>query len=125
MLQNRGVAVFITHLRFGPYKMFERAGIVELIGNESFHSNVADAVAQLNLMRWCFTSLMSLSCTPYLRVLDIRKFRVAIVVALVKIEHDSWKIQDYAISAMGIGYNVVGHEVQMKHRDRIMGQQHY
>lgn len=45
--KNRGVGVFITHLRIGPYKMFERGGIVELIGHQSFYSNVATAVAQV------------------------------------------------------------------------------
>jgi len=45
--KNRGVGVFMTHLRIGPYKMFERGGIVELIGHHSFYSNVATAVAQV------------------------------------------------------------------------------
>lgn len=40
--------MFITHLRMGPYKMFERGGIVELIGHHSFYANVASAVAQVN-----------------------------------------------------------------------------
>ena len=39
--------MFMTHLRIGPYKMFERGGIVELIGHHSFYSNVATAVAQV------------------------------------------------------------------------------
>jgi len=46
--KNRGVGVFITHLRIGPYKMFERGGIVELIGHHSFYANVATAVAQVH-----------------------------------------------------------------------------
>jgi len=49
--KNRSVGLFITHLRFGPYKMFERGGIVDLIGAQSFHSNVASAVAQVNMTR--------------------------------------------------------------------------
>ena len=40
--------MFITHLRIGPYKMFERGGIVELIGYHSFYDNVAGAVAQVH-----------------------------------------------------------------------------
>jgi len=46
--KNRGVGVFITHLRIGPYKMFERGGIMDLIGHHSFYANVATAVAQVN-----------------------------------------------------------------------------
>jgi len=40
--------VFITHLRIGPYKMFERGGIMDLIGYHSFYANVATAVAQVH-----------------------------------------------------------------------------
>ena len=40
--------MFITHLRIVPYKMFERGGIVELIGHHSFYSSVAEAVAKVH-----------------------------------------------------------------------------
>jgi hypothetical protein len=40
--------VFITHLRIAPYKMFERGGIMDLIGHHSFYANVATAVAQVH-----------------------------------------------------------------------------
>ena len=39
--------VHITHLQSGPYNVFERAGIVELLGVEAFHHDVATAVARV------------------------------------------------------------------------------
>ncbi|KAK0212335.1 sulfate anion transporter [Desarmillaria ectypa] len=43
--RNRGVGLFVTHLRPGPQKMFTTAGIVDLLGLEAFQENVADAIA--------------------------------------------------------------------------------
>jgi hypothetical protein len=42
-VQNRGVGVFITHLREGPRSMFERGGIVKLVSADVpvFYENVA------------------------------------------------------------------------------------
>ncbi|KIK61134.1 hypothetical protein GYMLUDRAFT_199896 [Collybiopsis luxurians FD-317 M1] len=45
--RSRGVGMYITHLRPGPLKAFERAGIVELLGEEAFQENVANAVAKI------------------------------------------------------------------------------
>jgi hypothetical protein len=45
--QNRGVELFVTHLRPGPRKMFERAGIEELLGSESFFATLGDAMASI------------------------------------------------------------------------------
>jgi len=45
--QTRGVGVFITHLRSGPRKMFDKAGVVELLGHDAFYSNLADAMARV------------------------------------------------------------------------------
>lgn len=45
--QDRGVGIFVTHLRAGPRRMFDRAGIVKLLGDDAFYDNVADAIAHL------------------------------------------------------------------------------
>lgn len=45
--QNRGVELFVTHLRPGPRKMFERAGIEELLGSEAFFATLGDAMASI------------------------------------------------------------------------------
>ncbi|EGO00784.1 hypothetical protein SERLA73DRAFT_167030 [Serpula lacrymans var. lacrymans S7.3] len=45
--KNRGVGLFVTHLRRVPRDMFERAGIVKLLGNDAFFENVADAMAKV------------------------------------------------------------------------------
>ncbi|KAG2067906.1 hypothetical protein BDR04DRAFT_1129430 [Suillus decipiens] len=45
--QNRGVELFVTHLRSGPRKMFERAGIEELLGPEAFFATLGDAMASI------------------------------------------------------------------------------
>ncbi|KAJ7286961.1 sulfate anion transporter [Mycena rebaudengoi] len=44
---NRGVRLFITHLRPRPLAMFAKAGIYELLGPEAFQINVADAMIQV------------------------------------------------------------------------------
>ncbi|KAF8806674.1 sulfate anion transporter [Phlegmacium glaucopus] len=43
--QNRGVGLFITHLRPRPRKTFAMAGIVDLLGADAFRETVADAMA--------------------------------------------------------------------------------
>ncbi|KIL62009.1 hypothetical protein M378DRAFT_81836, partial [Amanita muscaria Koide BX008] len=43
--RSRGVGLFITHLRSGVYRTFEKAGIVDRIGHDAFRANVADAIA--------------------------------------------------------------------------------
>jgi len=45
--QNRGVELFVTHLRSGPRKMFERAGIEELLGPDAFFDTLGDAMARI------------------------------------------------------------------------------
>ncbi|KAG1738204.1 sulfate transporter family-domain-containing protein [Suillus lakei] len=45
--QNRGVELFVTHLRSGPREMFERAGIEELLGSEAFFATLGDAMTSI------------------------------------------------------------------------------
>ncbi|KAF8630886.1 hypothetical protein AX17_005244 [Amanita inopinata Kibby_2008] len=45
--RSRGVGLFITHLRAGVYKTFQKAGIVEMLGYDAFRDNVADAMAMI------------------------------------------------------------------------------
>ncbi|KZP08943.1 sulfate anion transporter [Athelia psychrophila] len=47
MYQARGVKIFVTHLRSGPLKYFQKAGIMELLGPEAFYDNLADAMAKV------------------------------------------------------------------------------
>ncbi|PFH53352.1 hypothetical protein AMATHDRAFT_1412 [Amanita thiersii Skay4041] len=42
--RSRGVGLFITHLRSGPYRTFEKAGIVKMLGLDAFRMTVADAI---------------------------------------------------------------------------------
>ncbi len=44
-LQNRGVGLYITHLKPGPHESFEKAGIVTLLGEDAFLKDVASATA--------------------------------------------------------------------------------
>ncbi|PAV23187.1 sulfate anion transporter [Pyrrhoderma noxium] len=46
----RGVAVFITHLQSNLVPTFTRAGIVPLLGNESFYDDVASAMARIEAL---------------------------------------------------------------------------
>jgi hypothetical protein len=46
-LQGRDVRVFITHLRQEPRNMFERGGIVELLGEDAFYEDVSKAMRRL------------------------------------------------------------------------------
>jgi hypothetical protein len=43
-LQGRDVRMFITHLRKEPHAMFERRGIVELLGEDAFYEDVRKAM---------------------------------------------------------------------------------
>lgn len=45
--QARKVGVFITRLRAGPRVMFERGGIVKLLGEDAFHENINTVVERL------------------------------------------------------------------------------
>ncbi|KAH7925315.1 hypothetical protein BV22DRAFT_1195297 [Leucogyrophana mollusca] len=45
--QNRGVDLYITHLRPELREMFERANIVKLLGEEAFYETLADAMAKV------------------------------------------------------------------------------
>ena len=45
----RSVGIFITHLRNGPRKQFERAGIVDLLGKEAFYENVRSAMSRVGM----------------------------------------------------------------------------
>jgi len=46
-LQGRGVGVFITHLRTEPRTMFERGGVVKLLGADAFYEDVSKAMRRL------------------------------------------------------------------------------
>ncbi|TFK83243.1 sulfate anion transporter [Polyporus arcularius HHB13444] len=43
--KNRGVGLYITHLKPGPRESFEKAGIVTLLGEDAFLKDVASAMA--------------------------------------------------------------------------------
>ncbi|KAF9484145.1 sulfate anion transporter [Pholiota conissans] len=43
--KSRGVGIFVTHLQPKVQKMFEKAGIYDLLGYDAFRENVADAMA--------------------------------------------------------------------------------
>jgi hypothetical protein len=45
--QGRGVGVFITHLRAKPRIMFERGGIVKLLGTDAFQDDIGTAMGRL------------------------------------------------------------------------------
>ena len=47
ILQGRDVGVFITHLHMEPRAMFERGGIVELLGEDAFYEDVSKAMRRL------------------------------------------------------------------------------
>jgi len=46
-MQSRDVGVFITHLREGPRVMFERGGIVGLLGADAFYQDVGTVMRRL------------------------------------------------------------------------------
>jgi hypothetical protein len=41
------VGVFITHLRKEPRAMFERGGVVELLGEDAFYEDVSKAMRRV------------------------------------------------------------------------------
>jgi hypothetical protein len=43
--QNRGVGLFVTHVRPKVRETFVKAGILELLGHDAFHESVTDAIA--------------------------------------------------------------------------------
>jgi hypothetical protein len=45
--QAREVGVFITHLRAEPRVMFERGGVVKLLGANAFHENISTVMERL------------------------------------------------------------------------------
>lgn len=45
--KNRGVTVYVTHLRRVVRHSFERGGIVELIGEDAFYQDVAAAISRV------------------------------------------------------------------------------
>ncbi|KAI0657719.1 sulfate anion transporter [Cubamyces menziesii] len=45
--KNRGVGLYITHLKPGPLLSFEKAGIVSLLGEDAFCKDVASAMARV------------------------------------------------------------------------------
>ncbi|KAI0667113.1 sulfate anion transporter [Trametes maxima] len=45
--KNRGVGLYITHLKAGPRRSFEKAGVVGLLGEEAFCKDVASAMARV------------------------------------------------------------------------------
>lgn len=45
--QDRGIGVFVTHLRSGPRVLWEKAGIVKLLGPDVFYDNLSDAMAKV------------------------------------------------------------------------------
>ncbi|THU89763.1 sulfate anion transporter [Dendrothele bispora CBS 962.96] len=55
---NRGVGLYITHLRPGVRKTFEKAGILKLLGPEAIQDNVADAMLRVN-MRFRYSAIGS------------------------------------------------------------------
>ncbi|KAI6120371.1 sulfate transporter family-domain-containing protein [Pisolithus croceorrhizus] len=45
--KNRGVGLFVTHLRPNIRKMFENAGIVSMLGADAFYGTLAEAMAKV------------------------------------------------------------------------------
>lgn len=45
------MGLFITHLRPSLQKIFEKAGVSELLGADAFRENVADAMAIVEVSR--------------------------------------------------------------------------
>lgn len=45
--QAREVGVFITHLRAEPRVMFERGGVVKLLGADAFHEDISTVMGRL------------------------------------------------------------------------------
>lgn len=47
LVQTRSVAIYITHLGRKPREAFERAGLIDLLGQEYFCKDVSAAMAQI------------------------------------------------------------------------------
>lgn len=45
--QDRDVAIYITHLKPEPRRAFERAGLVERLGESAFCKDVSSAMARI------------------------------------------------------------------------------
>ncbi|KAI0067589.1 hypothetical protein BV25DRAFT_1818966 [Artomyces pyxidatus] len=45
--KSRGVGIFMTHVRAGPREMFDRAGVVKLLGENAFYEDVATAIGRV------------------------------------------------------------------------------
>ncbi|TDL14524.1 sulfate anion transporter [Rickenella mellea] len=50
MYKSRGVAVFFAHIRTAPKITFEKAGIVQLVGEESFYETVGKAMERIEMI---------------------------------------------------------------------------
>ena len=48
--QSRGVAIYITHLRSGPRDTFERAGIIDLVGEDAIYNDVGSAMMRIEMV---------------------------------------------------------------------------
>jgi len=48
--KSRGVGVFITHLRPHMWGIFEKAGIIDLIGHDAIFDNVASAMQHIEIL---------------------------------------------------------------------------
>ena len=47
LLQSRGVGIYITHLKGQPHRVFEIAGLHELLGEDRFCFDVKAAMTQI------------------------------------------------------------------------------
>jgi hypothetical protein len=45
--KNRGVDIYVTHLRPGLRRDFERGGVVKLLGEDAFYQDVARAASRV------------------------------------------------------------------------------
>jgi len=45
--KSRNIGVFVTHLQPGPRNMFDKAGIVDLLGSDAFHNSLSDAMGRV------------------------------------------------------------------------------
>jgi MFS superfamily sulfate permease-like transporter len=47
--KSRGVSIYMTHLRSGPRETFEKAGIIDLIGEDAIQNDVASAMMKVEM----------------------------------------------------------------------------
>lgn len=45
--QNHGVGLFITHLKKAPRELFERAGIIKLLGEDAICKDITSAMVRV------------------------------------------------------------------------------